>query len=163
ATNGPFSSAELFVIINLSKRATGTDANVPLRGVERAALQVRDKLKIEQGRMFEWGKNEVIVGIGSAREFSGLEIGSKLKVGRFEWPITGIFSAGGGSAESEIWTDATVLQAAYNRGDTFQSVYAKLDSPGAFTAFKDALTTDPRLSVKVLRQTDSYAEQSTAV
>jgi len=163
SAEGPFSSAELFVIINLSKRATGTDANVPLRGVERAAFQVRDKLKIEQGRMFEWGKNEVIVGIGSAREFASLEVGSKLKVGRFEWPVTGIFSAGGGSAESEIWTDATVLQAAYNRGDTFQSVYTKLNSPGAFTEFKDALTTDPRLSVKVLRQTDYYAEQSTAV
>src|SRR6266436_2654920 len=104
---GPFSSAELFVIINLSKRSTGTDANVPLRGVERAALQVRDKLKIEQGRMFEWGKNEVVVGLGAAQEFAGLEVGSKLKVGRFDWPITGIFSASGGSAESEIWTDAT--------------------------------------------------------
>src|SRR6185369_3327949 len=78
SAEGPFSSAELFVIINLSKRATGTDANVPLRGVERAAFQVRDKLKIEQGRMFEWGKNEVIVGIGSAREFASLEVGSKL-------------------------------------------------------------------------------------
>jgi len=74
-----------------------------------------------------------------------------------------LFSAGGGSAESEIWTDATVLQAAYNRGDTFQSVYTKLNSPDAFTGFKDALTTDPRLNVKVLRQTDYYAEQSTAV
>ena len=163
SAEGPFSSAELFVIINLPKRSTGTDANVPLRGVERAAFKVRDKLKIEQGRMFDWGKNEVIVGVGSAREFAGLEVGSKLAVGRFEWPITGIFSTGGGSAESEIWTDATVLQAAYNRGDTFQSVYTKLNSSNAFTTFKDALTTDPRLSVKVLRQTDYYAEQSAAV
>jgi len=163
ATNGPLSSAELFVIINLSKRTTGTDANVPLRGVERAAFQVRDKLKIEQGRAFEWGKNEVIVGIGAAREFAGLQVGGKLRVGRYEWPVTGVFSAGGGSAESEIWTDATVLQAAYKRGDSFQSVYARLSSPEAFTRFKDALTTDPRLSVKVLRQTEFYAEQSTAV
>src|SRR5436190_10780193 len=31
---GPLASAELFVIINLPKRSTGTDANVPLRGVE---------------------------------------------------------------------------------------------------------------------------------
>ena len=31
----------------------------------------------------------------------------------------------------------------------FQSVYAKLESPEAFDAFKDALTTDPRLDVKV--------------
>ena len=160
---GPLSSAELFVIINLSKRATGTDAHVPLRGVERAAFQVRDKLKIDQGRMFDWGKNEVIVGVGAAREFAGLEVGSKMRVGRYEWPVTGVFSAGGGSAESEIWTDATVLQAAYNRGDTFQSIYTKLNSPEAFNAFKDALTTDPRLDVKVLRQSEYYAEQSTAV
>jgi len=84
-------------------------------------------------------------------------------VGRYEWPVMGIFSVAGGSAESEIWTDATVLQAAYNRGDSFQSVYAKLNSAEAFNGFKDALTTDPRLNVKVLRQTEYYAEQSTAV
>ena len=160
---GPQASAELFVIINLPKRSTGTDANVPLRGVERAAFQVRDQLKIVAGRPFEWGKNEVIVGVGAAREFAGLQVGSAIHVGRYEWPVVGVFSAGGGTAESEIWTDATVLQAAYNRGDSFQSVYARLNSPAAFTAFKDALTTDPRLDVKVLRQADFYAEQSTAV
>jgi putative ABC transport system permease protein len=161
--DGPLASAELFVIINLPKRSTGTDANVPMRGVEQAAVKVRDKLKLVEGRLFEWGKNEVIVGIGAASEFAGLDLGSKLRVGRREWPIVGVFSAGGGSAESEIWTDATVLQGAYDRGDTFQSVYVKLVSPGAFGEFKDALTTDPRLTVKVLRQTEYYAEQSTAV
>ena len=160
---GPQASAELFVIINLPKRSTGTDANVPLRGVERAAFQVRDQLKVVAGRPFEWGKNEVIVGVGAAREFAGLQVGGTIHVGRYEWPVVGVFSAGGGTAESEIWTDATVLQAAYNRGDSFQSVYARLNSPAAFTAFKDALTTDPRLDVKVLRQADFYAEQSTAV
>jgi putative ABC transport system permease protein len=160
---GPEASAELFVIINLPKRSTGTDANVPLRGVERAAFQVRDQLKIVTGRPFEWGKNEVIVGVGAAREFAGLQVGSTIHVGRYEWPVVGVFLVGGGTAESEIWTDATVLQAAYNRGDSFQSVYARLNSPTAFTAFKDALTTDPRLDVKVLRQADFYAEQSTAV
>jgi putative ABC transport system permease protein len=160
---GPLASAELFVIINLPKRSTGTDANVPLRGVEEAAFRVRDKLKIVQGRQFEPGKDEVVVGIGAARQFAGLEVGNKIKVGRYEWPIVGIFSAGGGAAESEIWTDATVLQGAYHRGDSFQSVSAKLSSADKFQAFKDALTSDPRLNVKVARQTDYYAEQSTAV
>jgi len=158
---GPQASAELFVIINLPKRSSGTDANVPLRGIGRAAFLVRDQVKIVAGRPFEWGKNEVIVGVGAAREFVGLQVGSTIHVGRYEWPVVGVFSAGGGTAESEIWTDATVLQAAYNRGDSFQSVYARLNSPAAFTAFKDALTTDPRLDVKVLRQSDFYAEQST--
>jgi len=158
---GPQASAELFVIINLPKRSSGTDANVPLRGVGRAAFLVRDELKIVEGRPFEWGKNEVIVGVGAAREFAGVQIGSTIHVGRSAWPVVGVFSARGGTAESEIWTDATVLQAAYNRGDSFQSVYARLNSPAAFTTFKDALTTDPRLDVKVLRQSDFYAEQST--
>ena len=157
---GPLASAELFVIINLPKRSTGMDANVPLRGVENAAWQVRDNMKIVSGRLFEWGRNEVIVGAGAAREFSGLEVGSKMKVGRYEWPVVGIFSANGGASESEIWTDAKVLQDAYQRGDSFQSVYAKLNSPGAFQEFKDSLTSNPQLSVKVVRQSEYYAEQS---
>ena len=153
-------SAELFVIINIPKRSTGLDANVPLRGIETAALQVRDNMKIVRGRMFDWGKNEVIIGAGAAREFAGLEVGSKIKVGRYEWPVVGIFSANGGAAESEIWTDARVLQDAYQRGDSFQSVYARLNSQGAFQEFKDSLTSNPRLSVKVVRQSEYYAEQS---
>ena len=157
---GPLASAELFVIINLPKKSTGTDANVPLRGVESAAVQVRDNLKIIEGKMFEWGKNEVMVGVGAAREFAGLAVGSQIKVGRATWPVVGIFSASGGIAESEIWTDAKVLQGAYNRGDSFQSVYARLASPGAFTQFKDSLTSNPQLSVKAVRQSDYYAEQS---
>ena len=158
--DGPLASAELFVIINLPKRATGTDANVPLRGIESAALHVRDGVKIVEGRMFEWGKDEVIVGKAAAGEFAGLEVGSTIKVGRYQWPVVGLFTAGGGVAESEIWTDAKVLQAAYNRGDSFQSVNVRLNSPGAFHEFKDALTSNPQLNVKVARQTEYYSEQS---
>jgi putative ABC transport system permease protein len=160
---GPLASAELFVIIDLPKRTTGTDANVPLRGVESSALQVRDNLKIIQGRMFEWGKNEVIVGRGAAQEFSGLEVGSKMKVGRYEWPVVGVFSANGGVSESEIWSDAKVLQDAYNRGDSFQSVSVRLNSPAAFQAFKDSLTSNPQLNVQVIRQSDYYAQQSETI
>ena len=72
---GPLASAELFVIINLPKKSTGTDVNVPLRGVEHAAFQVRDHLQIAEGRAFDWGKNEVIAGVGAAREFAGLQVG----------------------------------------------------------------------------------------
>jgi putative ABC transport system permease protein len=161
--DGPLASAELFVIINLPKRSTGTDANVPMRGVEAAAFKVRPNARIIRGRMFEWGKNEVVVGRGAASEFAGLDLNAEIPVGRYRWPVVGIFEAGGSSSESEIWTDAAVLQAAYNRGDTYQSVYVKLESPAAFTKFKDSLTSDPRLNVKVMRQTEYYAEQSTAV
>jgi putative ABC transport system permease protein len=160
--DGPLASSELFVIIDLPKRSTGTDVNVPMRGVERAAFQVR-KLKMVEGRAFEWGKNEVVVGTAAASQFAGMEVGGKIKVGREQWPIVGIFSADGGEAESEVWTDATMLQGAYNRGDSFQAVYGKLETPGAFTHFKDSLTTNPQLDVKVERLAEFNDEQSTAM
>jgi putative ABC transport system permease protein len=158
--DGPLASSELFVIIDLPKRSTGTDVNVPVRGVERAAFQVRDKLKIVEGRAFEWGKNEVIIGTAAASQFAGMQIGATIKVGREQWPIVGIFSANGAAAESEVWTDATMLQGAFNRGDSFQAVYGKLSKADAFTQFKDALTTNPQLDVKVERQADFNDAQS---
>src|SRR5690349_7717781 len=45
-SEGGLASSEMFVIINLPKRSTGTDANVPFRGVEKAAMVVRDDFKI---------------------------------------------------------------------------------------------------------------------
>lgn len=160
---GPVASAELFVIINLPKRSTGTDANVPLRGISPAAYDVRGDITLLAGRRFELGRNEVIVGAGAARQFSGLEVGNTLRIGLNEWKVVGIFSASGGVSESEIWTDVAVLQPAYQRGDSFQALYARLASPAAFQEFSDALTTNPQLNVKVIRQSDFYAEQSSLI
>ena len=159
--DGAVASAELFVIINLPKRTTGTDANVPLRGIGPVGVQVRGNVTMVEGRAFERGRNEVIVGAGAARAFAGLDMGKTVRVGQNDWTVVGIFTAEGGASESEIWTDAAVLQPAYQRGDSFQSVYAKLASQESFTTFKDALTADPRLKVKVVRQGEYLAEQST--
>jgi putative ABC transport system permease protein len=160
AGDGPVASAELFVVVDVPKRSTGTDANVPLRGVEPAAFTVRPKVKIVEGRRFEGGRNEVIAGRAAAREFAGLEVGNSLRWGENSWEVVGIFTADDSIYESEVWTDARVLQPAYRRGNSFQSVYARLESPEAFRRFKDALTADPRLEVSVQREDEYYAEQS---
>lgn len=160
-SDGSLASAELFVMINLPKRSTGTDANVALRGVGAAAMAIRGDIEMVAGREFEPGRNEVIVGAGAARSFAGLELGRTIHVGQNQWDVVGIFTGGSGAAESEIWTDAAVLQPAYHREDSFQSVYARLATSDAFTQFKDALTTNPQLKVKVIRQAEYLAEQST--
>ena len=160
---GPAASSELFVIVDIPKRSTGTAANVPLRGVQPAAFTVRDRVKLIAGRRFEPGKNEIIVGKAAQEQFAGLDLGSTLRWGENTWTVVGVFTADGAVSESELWCDASVLQPAYRRGDTFQSVYAKLTSPAAFTAFKDALTTDPRLDVKVVREDEYFASQSQAL
>lgn len=153
-------SPELFVIVNLPKKSTGTDANVPMRGVERPAFAVRDGVRVVEGRMFEWGKNEVIVGRAAVDQFAGLDLGSELRFGRNAWRVVGIFEAGGGLPESELWADAAVLAPAYQRGSSYQIALVKLASPGSFQQFKDAITSDPRLNVKVVRETEYYEEQS---
>lgn len=158
--NGAVASSELFVIINLLKKSTRTDANVPIRGVGKAAFGIRDRFNIVEGRMFEWGLNEVIVGVGARLEFEGLDLGDTIPVGQEEWPVVGIFEAGGGLSETEIWVDAAVLQPAYRRGNSYQAVYLKLESPESFQQFKDALTSDPRLNVKPMREAEFYASQS---
>jgi putative ABC transport system permease protein len=161
AEDGALASPELFVIINLPKRSTGTDANVALRGVGSMAYAVRDDVKLVEGRRFEPGRNEIVVGVGAARAFAGLAVGRTIRVGANDWTVVGIFSAGGSNAESEIWADAAVLQPAYHRGDSYQSVYARLKSPDQLRPFKDALTSDPRLNVRVVSQREFNAEHST--
>ena len=156
---GPAASAELFVVVDVPKRKTGTDANVPLRGVRPAAFEVRRNFRIVEGRRFETGKKEVIVGQGAALEFAGLEVGHRLRWGENEWTVVGVFSDGGSLSESEIWCDVDVLQPAYRRTG-FQSVHARLESDTAFQRFKDALTSDPRLDISVYRESDYYAAQS---
>ena len=163
SAEGVVASAELFVVVDVPKRSTGTPANVPLRGVEPAAFGVRDEVRIVEGRTFRPGTNEIIVGRSAAAQFAGIDLGSTQRWGESAWEVVGIFEAGGTIAESEIWCDARVLQPAYRRGDSFQSVYARLDSPDAFDAFKDALTTDPRLDVMVEREEDYYLGQTQAV
>jgi len=160
---GALVSPELFVVISLPKRTTGTDANVPMRGVTPPALGVNDKVKMVAGRMFAWGRNEVIVGRAAQGQFRGLDVGSTLQVGQNVWQVVGVFTAEGTLPESEIWADAAVLQPAYRRGTTYQSVKVKLASAGSFAAFKDALTSNPQLDVKVQRETEFFAGQSEAL
>ena len=153
-------SRELFVIINLPLASTGTDANVPLRGIDATATRVRQGFEIVEGRMFQEGIAEVIVGAGASLEFAGMKLGDRIEVGTEQWPVVGIFEAGGGISESEVWTDARVLQNAFRRGNSFQSVHATLSSPDRFNEFKDALTSDPRLNVSVLTEQEYYSGQS---
>ncbi|MDA8018546.1 MAG: ABC transporter permease [Thermoanaerobaculia bacterium] len=161
--SGSLASAELFVIVDVPKRSTGTSANVPLRGVSPQAFEVRGDFEITEGRAFEPGKNEVIVGRGAAAEFTGLDVGSSLEWGQNRWTVVGIFDTGGTVEDSEIWTDAKVLQPAYRRGSSYQSVHLRLADAAAFDDLKSALTEDPQLNVMVERKADWFASQGSAL
>jgi putative ABC transport system permease protein len=158
--HGPIVSAELYTTVDQPKRSTGTAANAPFRGVEAAGPRTRAHFRLVAGRMFATGRNEIIVGHSAAQTLTGLEVGRVVRWGNNEWRIVGEFTDGGSVSESEIWTDVHILQSAYSRGDTYQTVRVLLTSPASFAAFKRQLTSDPRVSVNVLTEREFYAAQS---
>jgi putative ABC transport system permease protein len=157
---GAVTSSELYVVVDVPRRTTGTSANAPLRGIGTQTRKLRSSFKIVDGRDFRPGTFELIVGRGAEQQFSGLNVGQKIHFGTTDWTVVGVFEDDGSVAESEIWTDAASLQGAYNRGTTFQSVRVKLTGANALQGFKDALTQDPRLNVRVFSERQYYEEQS---
>ena len=161
---GPLASAELYVIIDLPKRVTpDAAANVPMRGIEPEGMTVREEVSLVQGRMFQFGTSEVIVGRAASGQFVSTNVGDTIVSGQNRWQVVGIFEADGGVAETEIWCDARTLQGAYRRGNTYQSLLAQLDSTGSFDAFRDSLTSNPQVNVSIRRENEYYAAQSVAM
>jgi len=159
----PVASAELYVIIDIPKISTDTSANVPMRGIQPQATTVREEFSIAEGRMFNFGTNEVIVGRGAVVNFKGLTVGSTIVSGQNKWQVVGLFETDGSIAETEIWCDARVLQGVYRRGNSYQSLLARLDSSESFNTFRDWLTANPQVNVQVRREEEYYAQQSRAL
>ena len=157
----PLVTSEVVVVAPFPLRATGTDANVQVRGVSPNVLTVRRNVKITQGRMFRPGLSELVVGRNATNSYSGLTSGTKCALAAGEWTVAGIFDAGGSAFDSEVWCDGRVLDDVYKRpNNIFQSATVHLASPDAFQGFKDAVSKDPRLDVDVSREVDYYAKQS---
>jgi putative ABC transport system permease protein len=156
----PMTSPELFVVVDHPLKRSGSAANVPLRGVSPEAFQVHNRLKIVEGRNLEFGRNEIIAGRAATRQFVNLNVGTKLTWGENTWTLVGIFEEGGSVSESELWCDVKVLQPAYRRGNSYQSVYARLSSPDSFQQLKDSLTSNPQLTVSAMRAPDYYGSQT---
>jgi putative ABC transport system permease protein len=160
-SSGPLVSPEVVVIAAFPLRSTGTDANVQVRGVSAGVLSVRDSVKIIAGRFFQPGLNELVVGRNVSRSYVGFELGRSVRFGGGTWTVVGVFDAGGSAFDSELWCDANVLNQVYQRPrNLFQSVTVRLASPEALTRFKDALTSDPRVTLQVDREVDYYEKQS---
>jgi putative ABC transport system permease protein len=158
----PLGSAEMVAIVSMPLKNTNTKANIALRGIGVKGMQVRPEIKIIEGRMFKPAVLELIVGKSAAAQFKGLNVGGHINYHNAEWTVVGIFDSGGDSHESEMIGDVEILLSTLRR-NLFQDVVALLESPQAFDAFKENLTTNPTLTVDVQRETDYYAKQSKEV
>lgn len=156
----PVTSAELYVIVDGKKRGSGTDANLPLRGVGPEGPQMRAGFTMTEGRMFEPGAAELIVGEGVIREFSGFELGEEIRLGTNTWRVVGVFSTGGTVFDSEIWSEIGVLQNLYSRGSSVQSMRAQMTSPEAIEELQAYVENEPRLNLDVQSEKEFLASQA---
>lgn len=157
----PLASAELIVMVDLPRKGESNPNNVPFRGVQPAAFAIRDEVAIVDGRRFERGVREVIVGRKASQQFAGLAVGSRIAFRDSDWVVVGIFASGGDVHESEIWADAEVAISAFRRQE-YQSITATLvdGSAAGFSAFTASVGRDRRFSVNVLREPEYYAKQA---
>jgi putative ABC transport system permease protein len=160
ADGKPQVSGELYLTVDGIKRSTSTKANLPLRGLGPQGAALRRSIVLTEGRMFNPGSNEIVVGKALLSEFDGFGLGRTVTFGSSPWTVVGIFSADGSVFESEIWADLPVLQSLFKRNNAFQTVRARLTSPAALQTLKAYSDNDPRLKLDVISETDYFAQQA---
>src|SRR5262245_40081001 len=148
-------------MVDLPRRGQTDPNNVPFRGIQPAALRIRDEVRLVEGRPFARGVREVMVGRKAAQQFAGLEVGSKTAFRDRDWVVAGGFTSGGAVHESESWADAAVAQSAFRR-QGFQSVTATLadGSDAGLAALEASVKRDRRFSLSILREPAYYAKQA---
>jgi len=137
-------SKEPVVVINLEK-LNGGMSNVTVRGVSDVVFELRPQVKIIEGKMFNFGLRELIVGTGVTGKFKGAAIGDEVKFAGDNWKIVGVFDSEGSGFDSELWGDSQQLLNAFNRGNTISSMTLKLDNANNFDDFKKQFDFDRRL------------------
>lgn len=163
AEGQPFYSAELYVVVDAIRRSNGTKANIPMRGISPIGFELRETVDIVEGRMFTSGTNELIVGRGALGQFSGFELGNEVTFGKTTWTVVGVFSTGGNAFESELWADARMVQDLFNRGNSFQTMRIKLETPGDIEGLLKLAEDDPRLIVDIATEANYFASQGEAL
>jgi ABC-type antimicrobial peptide transport system permease subunit len=152
-------SKEPVVLINLQKRGSNKPANVVIRGVTSAGLELRSQVHLVEGRMFRPGTSEVVAGRAIANGFQGAGVGETLRFGSRDWTVVGVFDAGRTGFNSEIWGDAEQMLQAFRRVG-FSAVIFRLVDSDRFDAVKQEIESDPRLTLEAKRETRFYADQS---
>jgi putative ABC transport system permease protein len=156
----PMASLEMVTVINLPSVDSPTGMNVTLRGILPVGIKMRDDLKLKDGRWFQAGQREVVVGKSIAKRYPGAQMGKKLRFGRGEWEVVGVMDGGQSAVNSEIFGDLNQISSDFNRADGLSSVLLRATDIATVPALINSLNDDRRLGV--LAETEkSYYEAQT--
>jgi putative ABC transport system permease protein len=152
----PVASGEVVLVAPVSRKRDHSDVNVTLRGVGEPYFEMRPELTLRSGRMFESGKQELVVGAGAVSQFDGLDLGENLRLQDGDWKVVGIFAGGNGARESEVLADALTVMSAYKL-NSFHSLSVVLRSRSELGAFKDTVVHNSK-SILVARGEPEYLQ-----
>jgi putative ABC transport system permease protein len=158
----PMVSLEMVTVINLENAENPEGMNVTLRGVAPIGMEMRENLKIDEGRWFQQGRREIVVGKSIAARYPGARLGSKLQFGRGDWEVVGIMSAGNSAVNSEIFADLNQAAGDYNRSEVLSSALIRATDEVAAQALINDLKDDRRLNVDAVKEKAYYEQQTTS-
>jgi putative ABC transport system permease protein len=156
----PMASGEVVLVAPVSRKRDHSDVNVTLRGVGGQYFAMRPELELRSGRMFESGKQELVVGVGAVSQFDGLDLGDNLRLQDGDWKVVGTFAGSQGARESEVVADALTVMSAYKL-NSFNSLTVALRSPRELAAFRDAVSLNSK-SILLARSEPEYLETASA-
>ncbi len=155
----PMVSNEVVTVITLPLRGDATqEGNINLRGISPMGIKMRN-VKIAEGRWFDDGKREVVVGRGLHAIRAGTDLGDKISFGRGDWEVVGVFDAGKSAFNSEVWAPGALATSDLGRGSTRSSILVKAQDAVAAKALVNRITDDQRLLLDAKFEHDYYAAQ----
>jgi len=159
----PMVSHEVVSVVSLPLKSDPdnpeTDGNVNIRGVSPVGRYLRDDLQIVEGRWFETGKREAIVGKGTRGIRANTEIGEFITFGRGEWEVVGIFDGGRSAYNSEVWVDGNLATEELGRQGFRSSVLIRAVDAAAAQTIQNRLEDDQRLTLEGRTERDYYESQ----
>ena len=156
-----FATSDVVTMINLSKKQSNDMGNISVRGISTGAFTLRPQVTMKEGRWFQQGSTEIVVGNKIHEQFNNVEIGQQIQIGTKMWTIVGVMDGGKTGFASEIWADADNVMNEFNRGTTFSSYTFKLKNLNDYETIKTKLETEQRLQdLDVKREQEFYLEQS---
>ncbi len=161
ATGEPLASLEMVAVITLAGIDSPNGMNISLRGLDPVGKQLRD-VRILDGRWFQPGRREVVVGRSVAKRYPQAQLGKQIRFGKGMWDVVGVMDAGQSAFDSEIWGDLNQITSDFNRQESASSVLLRAADAAAVPALVNSLNDDRRLNVTAVREQAYYDSQTSA-
>jgi putative ABC transport system permease protein len=159
ARDRPIVSGEVVLQAPVARKRDHSDVSLTLRGVSDQYFAMRPELRLIDGRMYQSGKQELVVGAAALAQFDGLEIGDTIRLQDGDWTVVGTYGGSNGSRASEVISDAQTVMSAYKL-NAFNSVTVVLNDAASFASFRQGVMRGTKSSADARTEPEYLASAS---